>query len=1251
MADTQGSDLLTYQEALERFGNISLTDKGELQLLSRSFSAVGAKYFAPQYKYLTEALLQLCSDKGVDFTSIVTALTILGKNSSFIDDYTKKESLAFLPLDSILTYIHARELQEEGKLQDAYQTYISNQILDSLDRAMAINQQLNQQTPTPTSTPTLSPTYVPTPTPTQTPTPTTDPTAFSYQDIGINSISITGYSGDDNVIVIPSSIDGKTVTEIGDSAFLGKNAYRVVLPSSIVHLAWGAFHSCQNLHEITLPENLQIIDRCAFLSTAIEQIEIPASVTKIDTDVFSYCSNLKAISVSLKNKAYTSVDGVLFSKDMTELICIPPTKTGRYDVPSGVTKIIEGAFSFSQLAEINMPASIEEINSFAFTGCSTLEAIFMDNQTTANGNQLSVVDGVLYSKDKDVLEYYPEGKTDHEFDIPEGVTQISGNALFITNTYLTSVVIPDTLIIDRNCFSECENLEEIKVSYTNPRYMSVDGVLFSKDIKTLFSYPAEKANQNYMVPYTVQTIADDAFCNAKRLESLTLQEGLSVIGSLAFTSCSGLREMNFPNSLEEIGFCAFQGEMMRQPFRLTIPAGVTKIDFNSCWGWGDTSKLIIVCSEGSAAYQYAVEHGITHEELSSSPATTPALSATSGAMQTQAPSLKGIVFNDANLEVEIRDILGMPEEAITIEDVSSIDSLDLNGKGIANIDALVYFSNLTSLDLGDNRISDISALSSLTSLNSLTAYSNQIQDLSPLSGLTALGYLCMSDNDIGEIDALAGLNSLWGLQLNSNHISNIDVLCQLHSLTYVTFDDNKISELNALSDLTGMTTLSLMNNQISNVDALADLDNLTYLNLWGNNVSDISVLANMSLLETLYLTDNPIVDYSPLIKLEKLTDCDVAEKIAESAYTDASLFEYKVNNKKVTITGYIGTEADVIIPAQIDGYPVTTIGKEAFQDNDILTSVVVPEGVTTLEERSFGWCSNLTSITLPTTLKVIDDYALSTTSIASLDIPVNVSSIGEGVFFQCSCIAMLTVSANNPYFCVDHNALLDIKKTRLIVCADLSTALEYRVPATVTSIDAYAFENCSNLTSIVLPEGLKKVGDKCFADTSIVNLHIPASLKSIGWVAFENATQLQAITVAAGSKNFRGDNGGLVDLSTHTLLCIPYNYQQDTYTVANDVTTIGDNAVFLYSTQYYQSTLREVVLPINVKKIKCAGFNFFNFDKPFSIVIMNNKISFENENALLVDSSPDVTIFCYDNSSAMKYAKNCALTYTLNCTP
>ena len=115
-----------------------MTDEDALDLLNRSFAAIGARGFAPQYKYLTAALLELCGSENADFASVDTVILLLGQNTAFVDSYREIDSLSCLSPDALQGYVQGRRLESQGDFAGAYQAYMESQILDSLDRAMTL---------------------------------------------------------------------------------------------------------------------------------------------------------------------------------------------------------------------------------------------------------------------------------------------------------------------------------------------------------------------------------------------------------------------------------------------------------------------------------------------------------------------------------------------------------------------------------------------------------------------------------------------------------------------------------------------------------------------------------------------------------------------------------------------------------------------------------------------------------------------------------------------------------------------------------------------------------------------------------------------------------------------------------------------------------------------------------------------------------------------------------------------------------
>jgi TolB-like protein len=185
-----------------------------------------------------------------------------------------------------------------------------------------------------------------------------------------------------NSVVIPSSItvigEGafadvqlssvnipSSVTVIGDGAFISNRLSSVVIPSSVISIGEYAFTDNQ-LTNVVIPYGTTTIMRYAFSSNRLTSVVIPSSVTSIGGAVFSGNYSLTSISVAEGNITYTSVDGVLFSKDKRGLIAYPAGKGKNYNIPYGVEYIGDGAFYDTQLTGVTIPSGVNSIGDSAF---------------------------------------------------------------------------------------------------------------------------------------------------------------------------------------------------------------------------------------------------------------------------------------------------------------------------------------------------------------------------------------------------------------------------------------------------------------------------------------------------------------------------------------------------------------------------------------------------------------------------------------------------------------------------------------------------------------------------------------------------------------------------------------------------------------------------------------------------------------------------------------------------------------------
>ena len=191
--------------------------------------------------------------------------------------------------------------------------------------------------------------------------------------------------------------------------------------------------------------------------------------------------------------------------------------------------------------------------------------------------------------------------------------------------------------------------------------------------------------------------------------------------------------------------------------------------------------------------------------------------------------------------------------------------------------------------------------------------------------------------------------------------------------------------------------------------------------------------------------------------------------------------------------------------------------------NSNVKKVVIEDGVTSIGESAFFYCSSLTSITIPDSVTSIGDYAFfNCSSLTSITIPDSVTSIGESAFYGCSSLTSITIP----------DGVTSIGNTAFSYCSSLTSIT---IPDSVTSIGDYAFRNCSSLTSITIPNSVTSIGNNTFRlCKSLTIITIPDSVTSIGESAFDNCKNLKTISLSCKSSLKRSDFGGQADLVSYT---------------------------------------------------------------------------------------------------------------------
>ena len=652
--------------------------------------------------------------------------------------------------------------------------------------------------------------------------------------------------------------------------------------------------------------------------------------------------------------------------------------------------------------------------------------------------------------------------------IPNSVTEGIGDKTFMNCSSLTAISIPNAAYISWGTFSGCSSLEvisigsgvkevnsgvnwgpedlsvakelaqnglpalrEIQVDPANPYLCSVDGVLYTKDMDSLLSYPAAKEGTTYTVPASVTTIVEGAFMNSKNLQTVTIQEGVKNIEGVAFLKAANLKNITLPASLTRINYFCFTRCSSLES--VSIPNG--------------TEVYIPYLFSGCTSLQ-SVQLPTSTNKLYDVISNTYKYNTIGMQMFAGCSSLETITIPD------VVETIG--DDAFT--NCTSLASVtlpaSLQADGIGN-DAFYGCSNLQSFSIDNSNISYATTDGVLytNDKDSLLVYPiGKASDLfTPESTVTTIA-----------AQAFKGAKKLKAIAFPDG-VTTIgdEAFKSCSELTSVTLP-KKLTTLgeDAFASCSKLAEVTMPDGLITIGPSAFDSDAALKEIVIPSSVTTIGAraFALCTGLEkvTCYATIPPTIANSNCFVSVPASTPFYVPDLAYDTYNDDTQWK-TLNLQRFAPLRYdykSGFVATLLPPA----------GTLAYSGEIALPEVVSFGGfdytVTGIAANAFRNANNLQSVSIPKT----------------------VTSIGEAAFYGATGLAEISVDAANTAFCSVDDVLMNKAQTTILAYAPGKADSEFTTPATVTTIALGAFAGCENLQDLTLTADVANIGQGAFAD-------------------------------------------------------------------------------------------------------------------------------------------------------------------------
>ena len=769
-----------------------------------------------------------------------------------------------------------------------------------------------------------------------------------------------------------------------------------------------------------------------------------------------------------------------------------------------VTSIGNSAFEECvDLTSIEVPGSVKRIGMHAFNGCDNLSSVYItDISAWCNINfNIDPYESVPVRNSSNPLIYadalYLNGELVTDLVIPDNVTMINRFAFFAYRG-LESVEVSNSVTdIGEDAFCRCANLKSAKLSSS---MTIINQGVFSRTGLTSIT-----------IPEGVKTLGTWSFDNCPELTTVVLPSTLNEIGNYAFEACTNLSEIALPESLTFIGKDVFVNTALYN----NQTGGV----YLSGWLLGYNGELAgeYVIADGTKYIADNVFHNC------------------SGLTSIEIPNSVTSIGNYA------------------FDDCTGLKSVRM-GNGITSIGERAFYncSGLTSIEIpnsvtriGDYAFYDCSGLVSVVIPNGLTSI-----EYSAFRGCTSLGSIEIP-NSVTSI----GGHAFYGC----SGLVSVVIPNSVTSIEYYAFSGcSGLTDLtigNGVASIGGYAFEGCSNIAEVHIADLAAWCNIDYAGYYACPLYYADKLyLNGELVTELVIPDGvtEVRDYAfyGFSSLASVAIPNSVTSIGKSVFSGCSgLTDLTIGNGVANIGGYAfegcSNLAEVHITdlaawCNIDyaGYYAcpSYYADKLYLNGELVTELVIPDGVTEVRDYAFYGFSSLASVAIPNSVTNIGERVFEDcSSLASVTIPNSVTNIGKSVFKGCSGLTNLTIG--NGVANIGDNAFYGCSNLAEVHITDLATWCNIDFESDYSNPILYSnslYLNGELVTELVIPNGVTEIKDYAFTQNrALTSVVIPNSVVNIGDFAFDVCTALKELTIGNGVTSI-GENA----FNCRSLACI-----------------------------------------------------------------------------------------------------------------